>query len=165
MKSTIIPVCLLLLVPFTSGFTSHNRCTLPTFGRTTTTTSILFSTPTREEFEFSFEMPTKGIAEYGTAQVKLAPVLPNSEIVVVRYDLPFGLNAAPSDDQIVVTKDGTGGEKVGDVLRQTTYWRGNTPGLYDVSKNADNFEAVIAALVTNDVSVTDEIVLVFERPL
>jgi hypothetical protein len=159
MKSSIVSVFLLLLVPFTSGFISHHR-TLPLFGRTTTS---IFST--RDEFDFSFEMPGKGIAEYGTAQVKLPPVLPDSEIVVVRYDLPFGLNAAPSNDQIVVTKDGPGGEKVGDVLRQTTYWRGNTPGLYDVSKNADNFEAVVAALVTNDVSVTDEIVLVFERPL
>jgi hypothetical protein len=158
MKSSIVSVFLLLLVPSTSGFISHHR-TLP-FGRTTTS---IFST--RDEFEFSFEMPKKGIAEYGTAQVKLPPVLPNSEIVVVRYDLPFGLNAAPSNDQIVVTQDGRGGEKVGDILRQTTYWRGKTPGLFDVSKNADNFDAVIAALVTNELSVTDEIVMVFERPL
>ena len=110
-------------------------------------------------------MPKKGITEYGTAEVKLPPVLPNSEIIVVRYDLPFGLNAAPSGGQVVVNKDGAGGEKVGDILRQTTYWRGKTPGLYDVSKNADNFEEVIAALVTNELSVTDEIVMVFERPL
>ena len=96
-----------------------------------------------------------------------APVLPESEIIVVRYDLPFGLDAAPdvATGQVVVTKDGKGGEKVGDILRQTTVWSGKTPGLFDVSKNAANFDAVIKALVSNDLSVTDEIVLVFERAL
>ena len=56
------------------------------------------------------------------------------------------------------------GEKVGDILRQTTYWRGKEPGLFDVSKNADNFDLVVQALITNDLAVADEIVLVFERP-
>jgi hypothetical protein len=158
MKSSIVSVFLLLLVPFTSGFISYHR-TLP-FGRTTMS---IFST--RDEFECSFEMPKKGISEYRTAQVKLPPVVLNSEIVVVRYNLPFGLNADPSDDQVDVTQDGLGEKKVGDVLRQMTYWRGTTPGLFDLSKNADNFESVIAALVTNELSVTDEIGMVFERPL
>lgn len=121
----------------------------------------------RPDFEFSFDMPSKGIAEYGIAEVQLTPVMEKSEIIVVRYALPFGLNAAPDPamGQVVVTKDGEGGEKVGDILRQTTIWRGTTPGIFDVSKNADNFELVIQALVTNDLSVSDEIVLVFERPL
>lgn len=122
----------------------------------------------RPDFEFSFEIPKKGIADVGTAEVKLPPLLENSEIVVVRYDLPFGLNAAPDEasGQVVVQKDGkAGGEKVGDILRQTTYWRGREPGLFDVSKNADNFDLVVQALVTNDLAVADEIVLVFERPL
>lgn len=121
----------------------------------------------RAEFEFSFEIPKKGIADVGTAEVRLPPVLENSELVVVRYDLPFGLSAEPdaASGQVVVTKDGANGEKVGDILRQTTYWRGREPGLFDVSKNADNFELVVQALVTNDLSVADEIVLVFERPL
>lgn len=133
----------------------------------------LFSAATeRPDFEFSFEVPKKGIADIGTAEVKLPPLLENSELVVVRYDLPFGLSAAPEETsvagetQVVVTKDGKeGGEKVGDILRQTTYWRGNTPGLFDVSKNADNFDLVVQALVTNDLTVAEEIVLVFERPL
>lgn len=127
----------------------------------------------RPDFEFSFDIPKKGIADVGTAEVKLPPVLENSEIVVVRYDLPFGLNAASDDGsgptgqvQVVVGGDGkNGGEKVGDILRQTTYWRGKQPGIFDVSKNADNFDLVVQALVTNDLNVADEIVLVFERPL
>jgi hypothetical protein len=121
----------------------------------------------RDEFEFSFEIPKKGIADVGTAEVRLPPILEKSELVVVRYDLPFGLDAAPDKKmgQVVVTKDGANGEKVGDILRQTTYWRGKEPGIFDVSKNADNFDLVIQALITNDLSVADEIVLVFERPV
>jgi len=137
----------------------------PSFTSKTSTTAI--HETDRPEFEFSFEIPKKGIADIGTAEVRLPPLLENSEVVVVRYDLPFGLDAAPdaASGQVVVTKDGSGGEKVGDILRQTTYWRGNTPGIFDVSKNAANFDLVIQALVTNDLSVADEIVLVFERPL
>jgi len=114
----------------------------------------------------------------GDAEVNLPPLLEKSEVVIVRYELPFGLNAEPELNymgsgapQIVVTKpnaaqqpDGSEGEQVGDILRQTTYWRGKNPGLFDVSKNADNFDLVIQALVTNDLMVADEIVLVFERP-
>mmetsp|Transcript_25409 Transcript_25409/g.45941 ORF Transcript_25409/g.45941 Transcript_25409/m.45941 type:complete len:183 (+) Transcript_25409:91-639(+) len=120
----------------------------------------------RPDFAFSFEVPKKGIADVGTAEVTLPPILESSELVVVRYALPFGLNAEPQNGQVIVTKDGKadGGERVGDVLRQTTYWRGNQPGLFDVSKNAENFDLVVQALVTNDLAVADEIVLVFERP-
>mmetsp|Transcript_19237 Transcript_19237/g.24792 ORF Transcript_19237/g.24792 Transcript_19237/m.24792 type:complete len:178 (+) Transcript_19237:93-626(+) len=129
--------------------------------------SVVMSMTGRSDFEFSFEIPKKGIADVGTAEVRLPPILEKSEVVVVRYDLPFGLNAEPDkkSGQVVVTKDGKGGEQVGDILRQTTYWRGSTPGIFDVSKNADNFDLVVQALVTNDLSVADDIVLVFERPL
>lgn len=142
---------------------SINVINAPTTRRTST---AVYETA-RPDFEFSFEIPKKGIADVGTAEVKLPPLLENSNIVVVRYTLPFGLNAAPDEasGQVVVTKDGSGGEKVGDILRQTTYWRGREPGIFDVSKNAANFDLVIQALVTNDLSVADEIVLVFERPL
>ena len=127
---------------------------------------------TRNDFEFSFEVPKKGIADIGTAEVKLPPLLDESELIVVRYDLPFGLNAEPSssrDGEVVVTKDGAAGkEKVGDILRQTTFWGGiggKEVGIFDVSKNKGDFDKVVQALVTNDLAVSDEIVLVFERPL
>jgi len=138
---------------------------LTAFSRTHSTTAVHDGRP---NFDFSFEIPKKGIADMGTAEVRLPPLLENSDVVVVRYDLPFGLAVEPDKamGQIVVTKDGKpGGEQVGDILRQTTYWRGREPGLFDVSKNADNFDLVVKALVTNDLSVADEIVLVFERPL
>ncbi|EJK64933.1 hypothetical protein THAOC_14276, partial [Thalassiosira oceanica] len=40
-----------------------------------------------------------------------------SEIVEVRYNVPFGLNVEPKNNMAVCTKDGPGGEKVGDILR------------------------------------------------
>ncbi|GMH48554.1 hypothetical protein TrVE_jg5749 [Triparma verrucosa] len=126
----------------------------------------------RDDFSFSFEVPKKGIADIGTAEVNLPPLLDSSEVIIVRYDLPFGLSAEPSPEQngeIVVTKDGQPGKEiVGDILRQTTYWGGiggKEVGIFDVSKNKGNFDKVVQALVTNDLAVSDEIVLVFERPL
>jgi len=129
--------------------------------------ALFMEDKSRPDFSFSFEIPKKGISDIGTAEVNLPPLLENSEVVVVRYDLPFGLNAGPdaASGQIVVKADGAGGERVGDILRQTTYWRGRDPGIFDVSKNAGNFDLVVQALKTNDLSVADEIVLVFERPL
>jgi len=114
----------------------------------------------------------KGITEYGIANMKIPPVLAASEAVVVRYRLPFGLDVAPPNDQgnCVCSKAGRGGEQPGDVLRYTTYWRGKEPGLFDVARQVQTmgakagWDAAVAALVSNDLSVTDEIVLVFERP-
>lgn len=164
MKSVSFSAFLLLLASsLTTGFVP------PTLPLQSQVTSTAVYSEARPEFEFSFEIPKKGIADVGTAEVRLPPLLEKSELVVVRYDLPFGLNASPdtASGQVVVNKDGKpdGGERVGDILRQTTYWRGKEPGLFDVSKNADNFDLVIQALVTNDLAVADEIVLVFERPL
>eukprot|EP00578_Thalassiosira_sp_NH16_P011250 CAMPEP_0181110536 /NCGR_PEP_ID=MMETSP1071-20121207/18770_1 /TAXON_ID=35127 /ORGANISM="Thalassiosira sp., Strain NH16" /LENGTH=173 /DNA_ID=CAMNT_0023194321 /DNA_START=70 /DNA_END=591 /DNA_ORIENTATION=+ len=172
MKSPSLPVavCLLASITLTNGFVTNNpRLPFPSSRTSLFEQEEEASTSpgeqARPDFEFSFEIPKKGIADIGTAEVSLPPILDSSEIVVVRYDLPFGLSAEPQNGQVIVTKDGKeGGEKVGDVLRQTTYWRGKNPGLFDVSKNADNFDLVVQALVTNDLAVADEIVLVFERP-
>lgn len=176
-RSSIISALLALSsLTATNGFVTTNPTHVPSSitSRTDNASFRLFAEEPpqeagRPDFEFSFEIPKKGIADVGTAEVKLPPILENSQVVVVRYELPFGLSAEPCKEsgQVVVTKDGKadGGERVGDVLRQTTYWRGKTPGLFDVSKNADNFDLVVQALVTNDLSVADDIVLVFERPL
>jgi hypothetical protein len=119
------------------------------------------------------------------AQMKIEPVLSgDSEIVEVRYKLPFGLDVAPKNNLAVCTKDGLGGEKVGDVLRYTSQWKmGLPPGnglvstaasfagglswqcsMFDVAR-ATKWEAVLEALTSNVPSRTDEVVLIFERPL
>merc|ERR1719453_698091 len=66
----------------------------------------------REKFTCSFEIPAKGITEYGTCNMEFKPILVESELVVVKYDLPFGLSAEPRGRVVAVTKDGSGGEKV-----------------------------------------------------
>ena len=42
-----------------------------------------------------------------------------SEAVVVKYQGPFGLNVENQGGQAVCTKDGAGGEKVGDILSES----------------------------------------------
>ena len=60
-------------------------------------------------FELMVELPGgKGLS----AQMKLQPVLDvPSEIVEVRYSLPFGLNVEPKNNLAICTADGPGGEK------------------------------------------------------
>lgn len=67
------------------------------------------------------DMPPTGSKR--TARMNIEPVLTvPSEIVEVRYEVPFGLNVEPKDNLAVCTQDGPGGEKVGDVLRYTSQW-------------------------------------------
>merc|ERR1711871_493395 len=124
----------------------------------------------RPDFTCSFEIPAKGIAEYGTVNMAFKPVLVESELVVVKYDLPFGLNATPNGRVVSVTEDGTGGEKEGDILRFTLKWNDREPSMFDVCKCMErqlqnSFDQVVAALVSNDGTYADDIVLILERPV
>jgi len=135
-------------------------------------------------FEVQIDMPPSNSGVQ--ARIKIPPVFNDrpSTIVVVRYKLPFGLNVEPQKGLAICTKDGTGGEKVGDVLRYTSQWTMGVPrgdgvvttvasfaggiswqcNLFDVLK-ASAWEEVVEALTSNVPQRTDEIVLVFERPL
>jgi hypothetical protein len=70
-----------------------------------------------------------------------------------------------------VTGDGKeGGEKVGDILRFTLAWEQNQPTMFDVCKCMErqlqnSFDQVVKALVSNDGTYAEEIVMIFERPL
>lgn len=130
------------------------------------------SAANRQPFTCSFEIPKKGISEYGTCNMNFKPLLVESEMVFVKYELPFGLNAEPRGRVVAVTKDGEGGEKVGDILRFTLWWQGGEaqPAMFDVcscmERRLDNsFDEVVRALTSNDGRYADEIVLIFERPL
>eukprot|EP00326_Haptolina_ericina_P032532 CAMPEP_0181251042 /NCGR_PEP_ID=MMETSP1096-20121128/46654_1 /TAXON_ID=156174 ORGANISM="Chrysochromulina ericina, Strain CCMP281" /NCGR_SAMPLE_ID=MMETSP1096 /ASSEMBLY_ACC=CAM_ASM_000453 /LENGTH=199 /DNA_ID=CAMNT_0023348575 /DNA_START=16 /DNA_END=615 /DNA_ORIENTATION=+ len=138
----------------------------------------------REKFWMEFEIPKKGIAEYGTAQVRLAPLLESSTLIKVEYNLPFGLSAEPKDGRAVVTKAGEGGEQPGDLLRFFSAWKVRdgapigSPDLVDVNqvmnrilpngmvvpREAEGWEQVIAKLCTNDGSFGESMVMLFERP-
>jgi hypothetical protein len=166
---------------------------LPTFGTAfltkTTSTSHragwfpLASTSSSPSFEIMVDMPPS--TSVLKAQVKCEPVLSvPSELIEVRYKIPFGLDVAPSKGFAVCKKDGAGGEKVGDILRFTSQWTLGLPrgdglittaasfagglswqcSLLDVSKSKA-WELVVEALVSNDPGRTDEVVLLFERTL
>lgn len=118
-------------------------------------------------FEVEVEMPPR---ESGMiAQMRFPSLLSvPSEIVIVKYALPFGLDVAPQKNFAICTKDGPGGEKVGDILRYTSAWSLGLPqgdglistaasfsggvswqcSLFDVMK-AKNWEQVVEALTSN----------------
>ena len=108
-----------------------------------------------------------------------------SELIVVRYKVPFGLNIEPRKNFAIVTANGPGGEQVGDILRYTSHWtmglpRGDGIGttlasfgggglkwqctMFNVM-SVKQWEQVIQALVSNTIDRTDEVVLILERPL
>ncbi|EED88409.1 predicted protein [Thalassiosira pseudonana CCMP1335] len=156
-----------------SSSLSHNE------QRTTTSSSAL---QMAEPFEMMVELPGRGEM---SAKMKFMPVLDvPSEIVEVRYKVPFGLDVAPKNNMAICTKDGAGGEKVGDILRYTSQWTLGLPrgdgvittamsfsggiswqvSMFDVMK-AGRWEDVVEALVSNEGSRTDEVILLFERPI
>mmetsp|Transcript_23332 Transcript_23332/g.44417 ORF Transcript_23332/g.44417 Transcript_23332/m.44417 type:complete len:184 (+) Transcript_23332:97-648(+) len=146
--------------------------------RQTTSGSQLYDTVT-----LTVDMPPTGSKR--TARMKIEPALTvPSEIIEVRYKVPFGLNVEPKDNLAVCTKDGPGGEKVGDILRYTSQWTLGLPqgdglittaaafsgslkwgcNMFDVLQ-AKSWEQVVEALVSNTADKTDEVLLIFERPL
>ena len=115
--------------------------------------------------------------------ISLRPIFANSEFLVVTYDVPFGLNVDKPPKNFpapIVTKDGKGGEKVGDVLRATSCWSQgfNAAGATsDIMSFAGNvkwrrsvfdttgapWEQVVQALTSNTNERCDQVSLVFER--
>jgi len=125
------------------------------------------SSTTDEPFEIELTIPPKQsgvVARLRFPRVFSEP----SELVAVRYGLPFGLNVEPQKNLALVTKDGPGGEKIGDVLRYTSQWTMGLPqgdgvvstvasfsggiswqcSMFDVMK-AKDWSRVIEALTSN----------------
>ena len=134
-------------------------------------------------FSINVDLPPKGSDLQ--ARLNFEPVLPQpSEVVVVRYKVPFGLNVAPEQNLAICKEAGPGGEQPGDALRFTSFWSFGLPSgdgivstaasfsggiswqcrMFDVMQ-AKRWEDVVEALTSNVESRTDEVVLVFERPL
>ena len=96
-----------------------------------------------ELLETEFKMPpsTSGTV----ARLKFPSVFQEpSEIIEVRYGLPFGLNVEPQNNLAVCTKDGAGGEKVGDVLRYTSQWTMGLPQGDGIISTAASFSGGIS---------------------
>jgi hypothetical protein len=108
-------------------------------------------------------------------QETLRPLFTASELVTVRLPLPLELPAEAAGGVIRVTANGNG-MRIGDVLRCfTTAQRrmGDTFGLFAVAKlkrclfvaDGQPPDRVIEALTANTPEITENIVLVVERPL
>ena len=171
-------VASLSTTPFASAFVAPSRnvaLSVPA------TSASALQMAEGESFELTLDLPGEGLS----AQMRFPSILDvPSELIQVRYKLPFGLDVKPVNNLPTCTKDGTGGEKVGDILRFTSQWtmglpRGNGAittaasfsgaiswqvSMFDVMK-AGTWEEVIEALVSNEASRTDEVLLLFERPL
>ena len=81
---------------------------------------VLYETKS-ESFKVSVAMPPTGSGMQANMAFESILSVP-SEIVEVRYKVPFGLNVEPKKGLAVCTQDGEGGEKVGDVLRYASHW-------------------------------------------
>jgi hypothetical protein len=134
-------------------------------------------------FEVTIDLPPKGSNMKARLNIESILSVP-TELVVVRYQLPFGLNVEPVKGLAVVTQPGFGGERPGDILRFTTQWTLGLPSgeslantfasfagglswqcsIFDVIK-AKAWEQVVNALTSNTMERTDEVVLIFERPV
>jgi hypothetical protein len=134
-------------------------------------------------FEVTIDLPPTTSAMKARLNIDSILSIP-TELIVVRYRLPFGLNVEPVRGLAVVTQAGSGGERPGDVLRYCTQWTLGMPTgeslsntfasfagelkwqctIFDVIK-AKAWEQVVTALTSNIMERTDEVVLIFERPV
>ena len=189
MAAPMVSPLLMLLLAGASAFAP------PRAAHLRTSAAPKLSSIVMEDRVFELKIP---LGDAGTANLRFKAREPASESVVVRYAIPFGLNVENQGGQglekgqavrAVCTKDGPGGEKVGDVLRYCTEYKmqlaGGGPnggggilttvasfggvlsyqlGLFDVVK-AKTWDDVVEALTSNTPERTDEVVLVFERPI
>lgn len=158
---------------------------LSTIHRTATRASPLFD---QKDVIVTVDVPMDfGLEATGAKDlpIQFRPIFSNSEFFVVTYDVPFGLNVDKPPKNFpspIVTKDGTNGEKVGDVLRATSCWSQgfNAAGATsDIMSFAGNvkwrrsvfdttgapWDRVVEALVSNTAERCKSVSLVFEREL
>jgi hypothetical protein len=116
-RLTLHPILLLFACITSHGFVLYSAST------SKTGSSLSDATKT---FEVMIQMPPSGSDLQ--ANIVLEPILSTpSEIVEVRYKVPFGLNVEPKKGLAVCTKDGEGGERAGDILRYTSQWNLSLP--------------------------------------
>lgn len=164
---------------------SNNNNRIPSLSIPSTTRTTL-QMAQGEIFDFEVSMPpsTSGL----TAQMKIQSILDGpSKLIEVRYKLPFSPDISPQQGLAVCTKDGPkeDGEKVGDILHYSSQWTMGLPrgdgifstaasfsgaigwqcSLFDVMKANKWNEVVEALVVSNTPQRTDEVDLIFERPM
>jgi hypothetical protein len=101
---------------------SGSRLTAASTGGRTWTILGMTSKPASEK-AYRVEIPLGD--GFKDVAVTFRPLFAKSEFYVTSYNIPFSLNIEKPPKGFpapVVTKDGKGGERVGDVLRATTCW-------------------------------------------
>jgi hypothetical protein len=161
--STMKLFSILALIPAATAFVVQPNAVFELSSRTTTS----LAAAAEEPFEISVLIPPAGSGMQADMKIPKMLSVP-SEIVEVRYKVPFGLDVAPKKNFAVCTKDGAGGEKVGDILRYTSMWSIGLPrgdgilstaasfsggvswqcSLFNVMK-ANSWEEVVEALTSN----------------
>jgi hypothetical protein len=192
MVSFVITLLLLQLSILTQSFVLYTPTNLPhtIFSRPTTFLHISSTgvssrsaSSSSNTFQLVIDVPPSNSDVQVSMNIESILSIP-SELIIVRYKVPFGLNIEPRKNFAIVTANGPGGEQVGDLLRYTSHWtmglpRGDGIGTTFASfagglkwqcsmfnvMSVKQWEQVIQALVSNTIDRTDEVVLIFERPL
>lgn len=129
----------------------------------------------RDDLRRAFNLEVNLGKGVGVMRQQLEPLFSASDLVTVRYPVPFELDLEPSQGVMQITKSGSG-VLVGDVLRACSSFQmqmDNTFGLFPLGTKptqclflADGQPAqkVIEALVANTDDKASDVILVFERP-
>jgi hypothetical protein len=134
MRATFLSV--ICLLPLVGAFSLTLQC------QSRAAPSTLFAAPT-ELVDVTVAMPPAGSGLQANLKIKSVLLAP-SEFLEVRYKLPFGLDVVPQKGLAVCTKDGAGGEKVGDILRYTSQWTMGLPTGGGVMTTAASFSGAIS---------------------
>lgn len=112
----LVTLSSLLLTGISHAFVPDTLSPRPHLGN-----RVVLHETSNERFELSVAMPPSGSGLQANLAFESVLSVP-SEIVEVRYTIPFGLNVEPKKGLAVCTQDGKGGEQVGDVLRYSSQW-------------------------------------------
>ena len=103
MKVLTTAAALGMILSSTNAFTSQTQRTTTGAASSKSSSILLHASANSEPFEIAVDLPGKGFE----ARMKFSPVLDvPSEIVEVRYAVPFALDVAPKENLAVCTKDG-----------------------------------------------------------
>lgn len=177
MKSLLISVFLLALTSSLGLLRPHSAPKSAGIYCSSKSEGVVPKSPTATFLDISLGEGYKDI------NVKFMPVFEQSTIFSVTFDVPFGLNIDKPPKGFpcpIVTKDGSNGEKKGDILRATTCWSQGFSAagpMSDIMQFAGNvkwrkslfdctgapYQQIVDALISNIPERSKTVTLVFER--
>lgn len=130
-------VLVVLALPLTNGLRTATISSKST--TSSRSAAVRMDAAVGSPIEMTVDLPPRG-----KAKLRFKRLLPSSEGIVVKYSLPCALNVENRDGRAVCTKDGAGGEKVGDVLRYCTQWTLGLPSGDGAITTAASFAGAIS---------------------